>query len=207
MLLPEWMTVEQAQSLLNRYYHYIYTKCVFNRINMNTLLLNDSNFFCLLAGETINNTRFFSIAEIGCSVSCWSLFLLSYFLHPFISNPIGINATLSFLTSLKNVFYRINAARRSGTGILTFGDFYTSTLPPPYHYQPAEGWITTQGVLGKKSWNGSFFGDILRIVPYGADTHAYYTGAVGFIGLKINQGNGGLFFIGSALYTKIQYAY
>jgi hypothetical protein len=203
-LLPEGMTVQHAWSLLNRTYPCFYSMDVFHGSAESNVLKHDSNFFCLLTGETSNNTRFFSITELGCSILCWSLFLLKYFLQPLISNPVGINATLSLLTSLRSVFYRINTVRMSGTGILTFGRFYTSTLPPPYHYDPAGGWITTQGVLGKKSWNGSFFGDVLRIVPFDMDSQAYYTGAVGFIGLKIDRGDGGLFFVGSALYTKVQ---
>ena len=76
-------------------------------------------------------------------------------------------------------------------------------IPPFYRYDPAVGWITTQGLLGKKSWNGSFYGRLLPLLTFDSYETIYYIGAMGFLGIKLKQGDEGLFFLGSAFHVKI----
>jgi len=204
-LLPKGMSVEEAQRLVNGNYQKSQAIDIYKTIYRKSQILNDSNFFCLITGETSMNTRLFSLIEMGCSVLCWFLFVLSFFAHYIFDDPVIINNTISLLKSIRIFYYKINSARITGTGIITFGHSHPSSIPPPYRYDPAMGWITTQGLLGKKSWNGSFFGHILPIFPFDSDSYTYYIGATGFLGIKLNKGDGKLFFLGSAFHVKIDY--
>jgi hypothetical protein len=203
-LLPRGMNIEDAQGLVHRKYQESPPMDANDVIYERKQILNNSNLFCLITGETTRNTRLFSVVEMGCSVLCWFLFILSLFVRYSAVNPVIINNTISLLKSIRNFSSKLNAARLIGTGIITFGDSHPASIPPPYRYDPAEGWITTQGLLGKKSWNGTFFGRILPIYPFDSDDYTFYIGAIGFIGIKLDKGNGKLTFLGSAIFVNIK---
>jgi len=101
----------------------------------------------------------------------------------------------------------INSIRIIGTGNIAFGNSHVTGghIPPFYHYEPAKGWITTQGLFGKKSWNGSFYGRLLPLQTFDSYETIYYNLAIGFLGIKLKQGDEALFFLGSAIYVNIDY--
>jgi hypothetical protein len=197
-LLPKGMSVEKAQGLINGNYWNSQVVDFYRK----SQFLNNSNFFCLITGETTMNTRLFGLVEMGCSVLSWFLFVSSLFAHWFVDDTVFINNTISLLNSIRNAYYKINSIRLIGTGVITIGHSHPANIPPPYRYDPAVGWISTLGLLGKKSWNGSFFGDIFQIIPFGGD-YTYYIGALGFLGIKLDKGYGKLFFLGSAFHVRI----
>ena len=62
---------------------------------------------------------------------------------------------------------------------------------------PSSGWITTQGLLGHKEWDGEFYGGIYLF------GNSRYIGIRGFTGLRI-QNNSNDFYFGWALQVKIR---
>ena len=203
-LLPKGMSVEQAQQLVKGNSQESQMMNVYRTMSWNSQILNHSNFFCLISGETTMNTRFFSFIEIGSSTLCWLLYVSFLFAQNYVDDPALINNTLSLLKSIRSFFYKINSARITGTGIITFGHSHPASIPPPYRYDPAQGWITTQGLLGKKSWNGTFFGRIFWMAPFNSESYMFYPGALGFVGIKLNKDDGKFFFLGSSLLVSIK---
>jgi len=203
-LLPKGMSVEKAYHLVDAKPQGSQIMNVYRTMSWNSKILNHSNFLCLISGETTMNTRFFSFIEMGSSALCWILYISFLFAQNYIDNPVFINSTLSLLKSIRNFFYKINSARITGTGIITFGHSHPASIPPPYRYDPAQGWITTLGVLGKKSWNGTFFGRIFWMAPFNSESYMFYPGALGFVGIKLNMRDGTFFFLGSSLLVSIK---
>jgi hypothetical protein len=207
-VLPKEMSVEQAQRLVTEGYQNILAMSRYKtRIN-DYQILNNSNFFCLIAGET-KETRVHSYFETGCSALSYFLFGLYIFAHIIVDDPVVLINIILRLQSISNFYHKINSVRIIGTGRIAFGNSHASGghIPPFYYFDPAVGWITTQGLLGKKSWNGSFFGAIIPIVTFDSQVYTYYIGATGFLGIKITRPGGSYFFLGSALRVKLQPVY
>jgi hypothetical protein len=196
------LSVEEAQRLVKRSYQNPQAMNLYNTMYGNCKIFNGSNFLCLIAGET-KVTRFYSVVETGCSVLCYFLFGMYIVAHIFVDDPVVFYNIISRLQAISNLYHTVNSVRIIGTGGIAFGSSHYSELPPPYRYNPAVGWITTQGVIGKKSWNGSFYGGILGLVTFDSSSYSYYIGATGFLGIKVNMYDGSLFFLGSAFRVKI----
>jgi hypothetical protein len=199
-LLPKGMSVEQAHRLVIVGYQNILAMSRYKTRLSDYQLSNNSNFFCLITGET-NVTRLHGYFETGCSA-------LSYFLlvlYMFTKEPVVLLNIIFRLETIRNLYHKINSIRIIGTGNIAFGTCSDTGghIPPFYHYEPAVGWITTQGLLGKKSWNGSFYGRLLPLATFDSYETIYYTGAIGFLGIKLKQGHEKLFFLGSAFHVKI----
>ena len=199
-LLPKGMSVEQAHRLVIVGYQNILAMSRYKTRLSDYQLSNNSNFFCLITGET-NVTRLHGYFETGCSA-------LSYFLlvlYMFTKEPVVLLNIIFRLETIRNLYHKINSIRIIGTGNIAFGTCSDTGghIPPFYHYEPAVGWITTQGLLGKKSWNGSFYGRLLPLATFDSYGTIYYTGAIGFLGIKLKQGDEKLFFLGSAFHVKI----
>jgi hypothetical protein len=203
-LLSIGMSSEQISNLINLKPQDSKITTKVQGITGKTQLLNQTNALCLIAGETTMNTRFFGFLEMGASALCWILYFLSLISHHNGNNPVLLNNTLNLTQFIRNIIYKINAARVIGTGIITFGDSHPSMIPPPYRYDPAQGWITTIGVLGKKSWNGTFFGRLLWMTPFNSESYMFYPGALGFVGIKLNLRDGTFFFLGSSLLVNVK---
>jgi hypothetical protein len=168
-------------------------------------LKNNSNFFCLTAGQT-TETRVFSFFETGCSMLIYFVLVMYILAQGLIDQPLILGHTLSLLQGIYTVYHNVTAARSIGIGrIIAFGNSYYSAFPPPYRYNPAVGWVNTLGVLGKKSWDGVFNGHISTIKPVENTYYTYYVGVMGFLGIKLIKSDGKLFFLGSAVYEKIDY--
>jgi hypothetical protein len=196
------VSVQQAQRLVKGGYQDQQAMNLYKTIQGKSQIFNDSNFLCLIAGET-KETRLYSLAETGCSVLCYFLFGLYIIAHMFVDDPAALYKVISGLQSTSNFYHTLNSARIIGTGRIAFGNSHASSLPPPYRFNPAVGWVTTQGILGKKSWNGSFYGALMPIVTFDSPSYNYYIGAMGFLGIKITHAGGSFFFLGSALRVKL----
>jgi len=203
-LLPKGTDVEQAQRLVTEGYQNILAMSRYKTRISDYQILNNSNFFCLIAGET-KETRVHSYFETGCSALSYFLFGLYIFAHIIVDDPVVLINIIFRLQAISNFYHKINSIRIIGTGEIAFGNSHESggSIPPFYYYDPAVGWITTQGLLGKKSWNGSFYGRLMPLVTFDSHTTIYYIGAMGFLGIKLNKGDEELFFFGSAVHVKL----
>jgi len=204
MLLPRETSIEQINNLMVVTTKDVQHPTMVRSASRISDFLNRTNAFCLIAGQTTMNTRFFGFLERGCSGLCWILYYSTGLARRNDYDPILLNATLTFIKSLQNTVYTINAKRLIGTGLITLGHSHSSSIPPPYRYDPAQGWITSLGLLGKKSWNGTFFGRLLLMAPYNSDSYVFYPGAMGFVGIKLNLRDGTFFFIGSSALVSIE---
>jgi hypothetical protein len=172
-------SVRQVQRLINREYQ----KSISN-LNMkgffNKIKSNNSNFLCLVAGKTTNT------------------FVL----------PPGALLFWRFLTLfddfIKNPFFGINLIVRVGLCWFTpmsFGYLFLGHRKINGNMEeniPSNGWIHTFGLLGKKNWNESFYGQlILNMWIY---DFIYFLGASGFKGITIynNEYLEYLYFLGFA---------
>jgi len=204
MLLPRETSIEQINNLMVVTTKDVQHPTMVRSASRTSDFLNRTNAFCLIAGQTTMNTRFFGFLERGCSGLCWILYYSIGLARRNDYDPVLLNATLTFIKSLQNIVYTINAKRLIGTGLITLGHSHSSSVPPPYRYDPAQGWITSLGLLGKKSWNGTFFGRLLLMAPYNSDSYVFYPGAMGFVGIKLNLRDGTFFFIGSSALVSIE---
>ena len=82
---------------------------------------------------------------------------------------------------------------------MMFGDYYEHPPMEP-EYDPAVGWVNTIGLTGKKTLEGSIYGNIRELLRW---MGGRYLGAVGFTGIRISPFSG--FFYGSALRVKLSY--
>jgi len=95
-------------------------------------------------------------------------------------------------------------------GIMFFGSdkyIWESSINHPNDFpdNPAKGWVKTNGLLGLKEWNGSFYGAIFPLTiggPFPMMT-CYYCGVVGFTGIATTRGIE-TSFIGFAPWVKIK---
>jgi hypothetical protein len=87
--------------------------------------------------------------------------------------------------------------------LITFG-YYEPNLWPGYHYQeyfPSYGWISTIGLNGIKSFNGDFYGRLIKIP---AIFWTFYSGIVGFTGISIRKIHPySCYRLGFALHVKV----
>lgn len=203
-LLPKDMSIEQTQRLVTGRYSTPKTMKWHSLINRNQKLSNDSNFLCLLTGTT-TSTCVIGIAEQGLATLIY-LFYLPYFLEQiFFDDPVYIETILVKLRETCQKLQTLSSRRIIQTGNIIFGTSKEEYLPPEFRFFPAYGWVDTQGLLGKKSWNGTFFGSIRMLRSYEFRFYTYYIGATGFVGIRLYKADGKNFFIGSALRCDLDY--
>jgi hypothetical protein len=166
------LSAERAQNLVtNGYQSSRHNKLIERIFSQNQVVFdNDSNYLCLLAGET-DNTFFGVYKEYSIALISVLLIILFYNYDTFVQ-----------LLDLIYIFflnYRLERVLHLRTSIALGG--YVSWHPPME--EPAHGWLFTQGLNGQKSWNGSFRGDFF-------DFWLYYPGVTGFKGIRIDRNNG-----------------
>ncbi len=192
-LLPKGMSVERAQKLIINKFQNQNNMIFQKRLLQNQACSqeNDGNIFCLIAGRTTHtyfeNMGVIFFNRIERTTDNIYLFGLSLYLGIFLTFLCWMNP-LALLN-------RIN-----------LGVDYGPVL--------ASGWITTYGLLGTKTFQGTMRGDL----PIEGTSHFWggpggswetkYPAAVGFIGIKIGMGvdfyPGREFtYIGSALWVDI----
>ena len=170
--------------------------------NKNLGLDENENMFCLIAGDT-TNTFTVGLGTIGCGIniiSLWIRFGLLYsffeiiyasFLSKLLQSLFELRVKFWLFTIIFSYLFPLKLG-----GFLTYG---TAEHIPWTEYYPSNGWVFTNGLNGKKTWDGPFYGDISKLdLLY----TSYYLGAIGFTGIKINPAGSG-FYLGSAFRVKL----
>ncbi|MFA5102023.1 MAG: hypothetical protein WC525_02605 [Candidatus Thermoplasmatota archaeon] len=201
-LLPKGMSVERAQKLVTKSYQ---DKKIINfqeKMLKNSLLIidNTSNVLCLIAGRTTETIFIPFLARANlipllatlawASVTLTSGRLIIGVILLGLSLIFGITSIMSFLLG--------NISPLSFSQWIRFGEW----ISRPGYVNPADGWLSTMGLNGMKTWDHSFHGGI------GGDD---YLGVMGFTGIKIFFPNLNFvaipytaFFLGSALLVNIE---
>ena len=150
------------------------------------------NSKCYIAGET-TNTYFVGPASLLLEFLSILSFKLSYKIFIFLD----LIYFFSFLSTIWGFIYDI--LRASIGGIVTIGEWVVDEVND--YYYPAEGWIYTNGINGKKNWTGSFYGQISTRPGFWMTT--LYTGIVGFTGIRIYKGDDIDYYQGYALKVHV----
>lgn len=167
-------------------------------------VFNDTNFFCLVTGTT-RGAGVVGFPELGVAALLY-LIAVPYVLgHLFGHEPVIIENIITWLRNTSTVLRKIAGSRIIQTSNIVFGTSLDEYIPPEFRYLPACGWIDTQGILGKRSWNGTFFGSIRNLPNFEFRGYTYYIGATGFVGIKLRKDDGSTFFLGSALQVDLDY--
>jgi len=193
-LLPENMSTDYAQQLVTDKKNSPLIKNAFEKLVNNKRRSNSEyeNIFCLIAGDS-DKTSFAGPALILLVIHFVLIILRINYILDWVSLTSRIGELL--VNIFKEVFREIYQLRLLfwlflGAGInslpLKIGAIIGYGFPnfDPFSYDkyPAEGWASTLGVYGKKSWSGSFFG-----------------AAFGFTGIKIIRDFFDFFYLGTAL--------
>lgn len=149
----------------------------------------NSNYLCLIAGET-TNTFFMGIPV-------WATILFLYVLG--FGMPLGsylLTCLLSLIKTVGNIINPISIFNFIGIGVMKTRD--------GLEFFPADGWLWTIGLNGIKSWNGTFAGDFGPIIILWFMMRFYYSGVLGFTGIKLFFNNKH-FYLGAALQVDMFY--
>lgn len=191
-LLPQGMSVAQAQKLVLGWYPQQITTGFLQRMSEKNQQAPQSNFLCLVAGE-LNNT--YSDRRIN----NW---LYQFAIRKYPDTARYILISLMILTAKRNEhFNNMPLAICDIVGIGYLNVFYDT-------YHNSSGWFWSIGAAGKKVWDGEMVGalpgpKIWGFIPLGG--HYGYTlyadpGMWGFSGLKVLPGAvENKFYLGSAL--------
>lgn len=183
------LSIRQAQRLVTGVYQDSRVFKPWENLYGNIQVDNDSNSFCLIAGET-SNTYFEGILAR----------LLSFIIYGFYLAP-----PLWWLFNgirLKVIGHRIGF----GWGYHIPADKGDSLNIN--QSSGANGWVYTNGKNGVKTWNGSFWGHLSYIIyphPEGINFGVVFYGVKGFCGIKIGWKS--VFYLGFARKVKIGYEY
>ncbi|HUS98916.1 MAG TPA: hypothetical protein VMY59_01175 [Candidatus Thermoplasmatota archaeon] len=185
-LLPKGMSVEKAQKLVSQQNQNDYLTKLQKRYLKNRILLNSNeNYFSFIAGATTNTLILGPIP-----LTCILTGLIGFILLASASTTVkGIIGALMFYSSLYIglLFYFLPGILFS---VIRIGATTLNFDPDvPSEYLPSEGWISSFGITGKKTWVGPFYGNMVG---------PGLIGVVGFTGLKIALLND-CFYLGSAI--------
>ena len=193
-LLPENMSADYAQQLVTDKKNAHLIKGAFEKLANKKKGSNSEykNIFCLIAGDS-DKTSFAGPALILLVIHFVLIILRINYILDWVSLTSRIGELL--VNIFKEAFREIYQLRLLfwlflGAGInslpLKIGAIIGYGFPnfDPFSYDkyPAEGWVSTLGVYGKKSWSGSFFGV-----------------AFGFTGIKIIIDFFDFFYLGTTL--------
>jgi len=165
-LLPRRMSVERAQKLVIQQKRNDYlTEFQKSFLNNRFLLNDDENYFSFIAGAT-TNTLILGPISLTCILTGYIGVLMLIIggneLPPLIM-VMGIGAFMFFSSLIIGfLFYSLPGALfsviRMGAEAVHWGD---PEAPPKYI--PSEGWISSFGISGKKTWVGPFYGNMVGL--------------------------------------------
>jgi hypothetical protein len=167
---------------------------------------DDENFLCLISGET-DDSHFRSLpALIRVLLGIVSINIIYSYLpiiFPFIVSlfeRLGIDwYDNEFWQDIINY---IISDWPTHIGGITFGHYEYDILKHIYLYPvPAKGWVNTFGLLGKKIWDGKYYGQLKHIGTLFEGL--LYQGVSGFSGIRIKEDYNDQFFIGFAVRVKL----
>ncbi len=202
-LLPKDLSVKKAEEIVidgnKKTFDTILTPLILKGLDLGI----DNNSLCLLSGDTTETTilgpstitsaiLFFLI--VGLLIEMGFKFKLLFFLHWLVEPTMAIGLIITVLT----VFFPLKSFNLIGYGRYIEHPWGSSA------YYPAKGWLNTFGILGKKTWNGPFYGQY-QPFPYPFE-NLFYTGTIGFTGfniLRFIDDDIRCFSIGTAISVKI----
>jgi hypothetical protein len=203
-LLPEDMSIEQAQRLVNRASTYQKIIAPLQRISQNiqaeTTEGTLQNSFCSVAGNT-SNTHFAKLAKRTA--------LRLYYIIDFNTGNAPLNKVATGLFVVFNEIAKLNQKilRQNGSHLgvcIYLGNYHYA--PYPDWLSPAQGWISTNGINGKQNITGSFWGQTMTggWQPQ-VDWYMNYTwrGCLGFTGLILYTDTDTAYYLGSALSVNV----
>jgi len=218
-LLPKGMSVDQAQSLVFKNFQNERITRFMNKRYNEQQLSNDSNFICLVVGEASNIGSFGFPYRLPICVYTSASRIVNFFFYKF-------NISLYFLDDLSyNLFWLVNNIAIAefyllsilglhfpgiaGIKILNYLSFGYN--PDAWYHgdeQPSQGWIYSNGLLGKRLWENSFYGNIAYVLTaegsgFFAPWWKRYIGMAGFTGILVYGLPDGDFFLGTALRVNI----
>jgi hypothetical protein len=172
------LSIEQAQRLITERFQNPGIPSIMGKLN-STLYDENENIFCLTVGK-VENTFFQGFFTKAMETIAILLHQLNSDFTKFLSGFI-----IWFIVMPLEVISLFIPVILGGEI-----DFFVD----------ANGWVTTVGLLGVKSWNGSLEGGIHTI-------RSNFTAVAGFTGLKIltNIASSENFFLGFARHVKIDY--
>jgi hypothetical protein len=199
-LFPDDISIDYAQRIVTGKEQNIMIIKALEKLynNKHKAIEENENLFCLISGET-TNTFFTGIVPFSIHLHC-ILFSSRYFRFYFLLKDYNYELWKWWASIFDEISIRLVAFRMIIwyiiAGILNLFPLKIGTI---IHYGgyggnyrvpqevPAEGWICTNGLLGKKNWSGSFYGNVN-----------------GFTGIKIIKGFFDRYYIGSALRIRIE---
>jgi hypothetical protein len=189
----------------------------------------NTNMFCLVSGETTETSFLPTIGVLPAIplglIIAFPILILAFavlgignlfsLLAHIIDNPLVRDKLVDIMNELFMLYFELFAssfiipvllflimwliipAKLLNSVILGgYGDY------PSPNYKPANGWIQTFGLCGKKSWDGSFYGQLFGIPS--PIKFMNYVGIFGFNGIRIHQESRKMY-LGSALFVDINY--
>jgi hypothetical protein len=187
------LSIEQALLLVtSSYKNYKVMNKIETLFNKNQDLFdNNSNFLCLVSGQT--DITIFLIRHIGVAL------ILSFIpIFTILGEILGMSGLFIF-----PVYYAFLKPLAFGNRI-SLGTLSKSTWGF-WIKKPSNGWLHTIGLNGIKNWNGSFYGQIPS--PFGLIISLFslffYTGIIGFTGIRILSSEASYFYMGTALWVNI----
>ena len=199
-LLPEDMSIEQAQRLVNHATNHHQMITPLQKLHVVPAAGTIQNSFCSIAGNT-SNTHFAKLAKRTA--------LLFYYIVDYYTGNTPLDTAATALYIVFNEIAKINQMilRQNGYhfGVcIYFGNYHYS--PYPDWLSPSQGWLSTNGVSGKQNITGSFWGQKMTggWQPLD-DWYMNYTwrGCLGFTGLILYAGTDSAYYLGSALSVNV----
>jgi hypothetical protein len=208
-ILPESTNCKEVQELVSG------ENSISNPEKMKYEKLKDKNFgldenenmFCLISGVTTGTHSFGLSTDL---LAKYAIFLIDrgIIISEIMQELFGRETFLDWLywgtVNIRVIFWisliipTLLFPLRIG-GFLTIGSYWDFDPRMDPEYYPANGWVHTIGLNGLKTWDGSIYGNMGKILTISG---GLYKGIVGFTGLKII---GMDFFLGSALRVKLGY--
>jgi hypothetical protein len=203
-LLPEGMSIEQAQRLVNHASTHQKRVTPLQKLSQKfqaeTAAGTIQNSFCSIAGNT-SNTHFAKLAKRTA--------LRLYYIIDYNTGNAPLVKVATALFIVFNEIGKINQIilRQNGYHLgvcIYFGNYHYA--PYPNWLSPAQGWLSTNGANGKQNITGSFWGQTITggWQPQD-DWYMNYTwrGCVGFTGLILYAGTDNAYYLGSALAVNV----
>ena len=199
-LLPEDMSVEQAQRLVNHATNHLHKITPIQKLHAVPADGTIQNSFCSIAGNTSNT----HVAKLAKRTALRLYYIIDY--------KTGNAPLVKIATALFVVFNEIGKInqlilRQNGYhfGVcIYFGNYHYTAYPN--WLSPAQGWISTNGASGKQNITGSFWGQTMTggWQPQD-DWYMNYTwrGCLGFTGLILYAGTDNVYYLGSALSVNV----
>ncbi len=200
-LLPDDLNIREAQHLVNtRKRPHPFIQRLTQQLQPQNTEGTIQNTFCSIAGNTSNT----HVAKLSKRIALRMYYIIDYNTgnEPLSNLATGLYIIFNELSKINSFFLRLDGCH---LGVcLYFGNYHYT--PYPNWLSPAQGWIETEGLNGKKNITGSIWGQTMTggWQPQ-VDWYMNYSwrGCLGFTGLIYYSGTDTVYFLGSALSVNV----